>query len=214
MIGVYMANFDSPIGKKQFANNQMREFNIPDESTNKKTQQTSVYDQVDYNYIQPPDYYNTAEIEGDIRRAKADKKDGIQRLTDAAKRRIEMLVGLTRSTKSIDIEGTVFLLKTLRSKEMSDALLAASNFDHTVESPFEIRKQLLARSICQVAGVDIEQFLNSSDIEDKCEFINLMDEAVLQRLYSEYILLNKDAKARFSIKTPDEGKEVVEDLKK
>ena len=44
-----------------------------------------------------------------------------------------------------------------------------------VQSPFEIRKQLLARSITQVAGMDFDQFVGSAELDDKLAAIEVFD---------------------------------------
>ena len=229
-----MASFDSPIGKKKFGGPQMREIDVPDESgyspgppmeNGEPVVRRRPAPQINPDQIRdfqarmqreemPVYEQDPAEVERQIRQAREDRKAGRERLDAGAKRRIEMLVGMVRGTRHVDIEGNVFVLKTLRSKEMSDALMAASEFDGTVRSPFEIRKQLLARSISQVAGVDIEQFIGSFDIDAKCEFIDLMDESLLNRLYEEYLSLVRESKAKYAVKTEAEVKEVLEDLKK
>jgi hypothetical protein len=97
---------------------------------------------------------------------------------------------------------------------MRDALMEASRFDGTIQSPFEIRRQLLARSITEIAGVSTEQFIGSADVEDKCAFVDELDESLLNRLYDEYLSLVKEAKDKYAVKTEEDVKEVIEDLKK
>ena len=146
--------------------------------------------------------------------AKKAQREGKQRLSDGARRRIEILIGMVRLTRDIDIEGNVFKLQTLKSKEMRDALVATSEFDGTIQLVFETRKQLLARSLVMIAGVETAQFLNSEDMQDRLDFIEEMDHSLLLRLYSEYISLSKEAQDKYALKTPEEVKEVLEDLKK
>jgi hypothetical protein len=139
---------------------------------------------------------------------------GKERLGDGAKKRIEMLIGMTRHTHSAEIDGNIYNFQTLKSKEMRDALTAAAEFDGSVQSPFEIRKQLLARSLTQVAGVAIEQFIGDDSLDAKLLFIDELDDTLLNRLYDEYLILAREAKEKYSIKTSEEAKEVIEDLKK
>lgn len=162
----------------------------------------------------PTETENLYETERVIKEARVAKLHGKSRLGEGARRRVEMLCGLTRSTRTADIDGTTFSLRTLKNKEMREALLIASQFDGTVESPFEIRKQLLARSLYEVAGTDITLFLGDSSLESIYEFLDEMDENLLTRLYSEYLLLADEATKKFSIKSEVDAKEVVEDLKK
>jgi hypothetical protein len=162
----------------------------------------------------PPDMDNFYEAERTIKEARVAKLTGKSRLNEGAKRRIEMLCGMTRSTRTADLDGTLFSLRTLKNKEMREALLLAAQFDGTIESPFEIRKQLLARSLYEVAGTDITLFLGDPSLEAVCEFLDEADETLLTRLYSEYLLLTDEATKKFAIKSEADVKEVVEDLKK
>lgn len=229
-----MSSFDSPLGKKKFGGSQMREIDVPDETgysegppmeNGEPVVRRRPIPQVNVDQIRdfqakmqreemPVYEQDPAEVERQIRQSRADKKSGKERLDAGAKRRIEMLVGMTRATRSVELEGNIFVLKTLRSKEMREALMAASEYDRTIQSPFEIRKQLLARSITQVAGVEIEQFIGSNDLESKCDFIDLMDELLLNRLYNEYLTLVREAGEKYAVKNEDDVKEIVSDLKK
>lgn len=228
-----MASFDSPLGKKKFSGPQMKKFDVPDEGDNFQSQLDSnepvvrkrAASQINFDQIREfqakmqreemPIYErDPSDIEREIRQAKEDRRVGRERLSDGAKRRIEMLIGMTRSHREVDIDGNVFVLQSLKSKEMRDALMAASEFDGTVQSPFEIRKQLLARSISHIAGVEISAFLGSYDLDVRFTFIDELDESLLNRLYDEYLILSKEAREKFAIKTQEDAQEVMSDLKK
>lgn len=142
------------------------------------------------------------------------KREGKERLSDGARRRIEMLIGMTRLTKDVEIEGQMYKIQTLSSRELRDAITATAEFDGSVEFIFETRKQVMARALTVVAGVDIAQFLNSYDLQDRLDFIELMDHALLLRLYTEYSTLSQEAQSKYALKTEVEVKEVLEDLKK
>ena len=157
---------------------------------------------------------NVSVAEHEFREMREMQRSGKTRLNEGAKRRIEMLLGMTRSTRTVDIEGHTYALQTIKSKDMRDAILEASKFDNTVESPFEIRRQLLSRSLTIIAGVEIEQFVGSRDLESKIAMIDELSEHLLNRLYREYITMNEEAKEKYSIKSEADAKEVLEDLKK
>ena len=121
---------------------------------------------------------------------------------------------MTRVTREVEIDGQTYKLQTLTSQELRDAVVATAEFDGSVQFIFENRKQLLARSVTVVAGVPIDQFLNSPELEARLEFIELIDHALLHRLYSEYVSIVQEAQAKYSPKTEEQVKEVIEDLKK
>jgi hypothetical protein len=224
-----MPKFESPIGSKQFQGQPMREINVPDESGYDQPQrpvrhtqeQVPQFDPAAMREFQasmqgpgPMPVREMTEIEKDILAAKKAKREGKERLSDGARRRIEMLLGMTRLTKDVEIAGQMYKLQTLTSQELRDSTVATSEFDGSVQLIFENRKQLLARAITVVAGVPIDQFLNSNDLDIRLEFIEMMDHALLHRLFSEYTDLLREAQDKYSPKTEAQVKEVVEDLKK
>lgn len=222
-----MPQFKSPLGDKSIPGQPMREFDVPDESDSgmspvmrhRRPAPHGPQPPVDIGaamayqqQMEPQD--DTADVERQIREARDMKKRGVERLNDGAKRRIEMLVGMTRSTREVNLEDRLYTLQTLRSREMREAMMAASEFDSTVQSPFEIRRQLLARSVSSIAGVDVAQFVGSNSLDAKLELIDDLDEPLLNRLYDEYLILVREARERYAIKSEADVKEVAEDLKK
>jgi hypothetical protein len=238
-----MPSIKSDLTNKKISGGTMRQFEVPDDSEY-DTEQGPDIDElnrrmaerglppVDENTIkqmyalqqggseksvrqkQPQPLDGLYEKEHQIREARIAKMTGKVRLNEGAKRRIEMLCGLTRSTRTVDLDGQIFSLRTLKNKEMRGALLAASQFDGTVESPFEIRKQLLARSLYEIAGTEATLFLGDPSLEAMLEFIDDIDETLLTRLYTEYLRLVDDASKKFSIKNNSDVQEVVEEIKK
>jgi hypothetical protein len=220
-----MPKFESPLGSKSFSAQPLKEFDVPDESGYSepsnpipvpKQRTVAVPNEDDLRSFQSrmeEQEESPAEVERQIKQSKL-ARHGKERLNDGARRRIEMLVGMTRSSREVAIGENTFVLQTLKSKEMREAMMVASEFDGTIQSPFEIRRQLLGRSIKQVAGVDIEQFVGSSALEARFTFVDEQDDTLLNRLYEEYLILVREAKDKFAIKTEAEAKEVIEDLKK
>jgi hypothetical protein len=97
---------------------------------------------------------------------------------------------------------------------MRAAILSAAAYGGSVQEPFEIRRQLLAHSLTFVAGLDIVQFVGTNDFEAKLELIDSLDEALLNRLYDEYLVMVKEAREKYTIKDEADAKEIVEELKK
>lgn len=212
-----MPTFNSSITNKKIPNAPLREYDVPDESDGHKHEEIEENAKKLAEFQEKIKRQQQQEREEEIIRQmqleKESKQKGVQRLSEGAVRRIEILIGMTRTIHTVEIEGNIYSFRSLRSKEMRDAILAASDFNG-IQSTFEIRRQLLARSMLQVAGVDIDQFIGSSDLESKLAFIDEMDDALLTRLYDEYVKLAKEASNKYSVKTEEQVKEVVEDLKK
>lgn len=161
-----------------------------------------------------PQVEDFAAFEKKVSEARKAKVSGKEKLTQSSKQRIEILCEMSRGHREVNIDGNVFILRTLRGKEQRSAILDASAFDGTLESPFEVRKQLLARSIIEIAGTEVELFLGDSLFEAKLEFIEELDEAVLIKLFNEYQILVRETRDKYAIKSEADAKEVVDDLKK
>ncbi len=227
-----MPKFDSPLGSKQVHNPQQREITIPDESGFRAPSPPSVRPQrpqgppvFDENALRefnarmmpaqppPPMMREESALEREILEAKRAKREGRERLSDGARRRIEMLIGMTRLTRDVDIGGNLYRVRTLTSKELREALVATGRYEG-VEFIFESRKQVLARCLTIVAGVEIDQFIGSPYLEDRLDFVEDMDHALLIRLFNEYNLLANEAQEKYAPKNEAEVREVLEDLKK
>lgn len=224
-----MAQFESSLGNKKLTNTQMRELDIPDgnyinqENIVNPVVRRKMINEESMRNLQEELQHNASfsknisEIEKEFKEAREIRKakiSGKERLNDGAKRRLEILLNMTRTTHTVDLEGNIFILQTIPSKSMREAIVKASEYDGTVQAPFEIRRQLLARSITQIAGVDFDQFVGSDLLDDRLLFIDEIDEPLLNKLYNEYLIMSEKAKNKYSIKNESDAKEVLEDLKK
>jgi hypothetical protein len=195
---------NSPLGSRKISDSQLKEFQVPDESGASIGGMSQEQD----------DIRASLEYEKEYRMAKEIRRTGRERLNEGARRRIEMLIGMTRTTHAVKIGENEYVFQSLQAKEMRAALIAAAEFDGTIQSPFEIRKQLLARSLTHIAGIEIEQFLGTDQFNDRLLFIEELDEALLNRLYAEYLKMAEEARDKFALKSDEDAKEVIDNLKK
>lgn len=229
-----MASYDSPIGGKRLPSQQLREFDIPDGDDQGPPPSHVVHNakqRLGGHTPQMPDLsaalafserlspeeddrQQLADMEMQMKAAREAKRTGKTRLNEGARRRIEMLVGMTRTTREFEVGGNVFALQTLNSKEMRAAIMEASNFDGTVQSPFEIRRQLLARSLTTIAGLETNQFVGSDQLEARLEMIDSLDESMLNRLYDEYLAMLTESREKYMVKNEGDASELIDDLKK
>ena len=155
------------------------------------------------------------DIEKDFSDARKFKANpGKTRLSENAKRRIEMLSGLKRNTRTCLIGEYEYVLQTLKNIELREAILAAAAFDGTIELPFETRKQLVARALTHVAGSEVGLFLGDDSLEAKLDFLEELEERITSKLYDEYLLLVAEVTAKYSVKDEADAKEIADDLKK
>jgi hypothetical protein len=130
-----------------------------------------------------------------------------------AKTRIELLTGIGRLTKEVTVANTVFSIRTLKHGELRDALISAAG-TNGVGVAFEARKQQLARSIFLIDGYDMRQVLGTDDMETRLSMIEELDETLVTVLFKAYADLAQEASDKFTIKTPEQAKELADDLKK
>ncbi len=236
-----MVEFKSDLTNKEMSTSQLRQFDVPDESEPSLDQEEidAINDRMASRGLPPvndeilramsehkankqgsqrsrqaPNFKELSEIERSAKEARIARSTGRSKINSSAKHRIELLCEMSRITRDVIIDGNSFVLKNLKSKEMREALVKASEFDGTVHSPFEIRRQLLSRALFQVAETDIELFLGDDSLDAKLEFLDELDEPVINKLYSEYLVLSKLASDKYAIKTDEDAKEIVDDLKK
>lgn len=222
-----MSGFESPLGSKKFTVPNLKEIEIPDESgfhqedsVNPLFRRRASLPALNEQSIQQlqskitASEQDPAEIEKEFKEARRAKLTGQERLNEGAKKRLEMLLNMTRTTHSIDIEGNPFVFQTIPSKSMREAIMSISAYDGTVEFSFEVRRQFLSRSLTHIAGVEFEQFVGSHSLEAKLSFIDALDEPLLNRLYDEYLAMGENARKKYAIKNEQDVKDIVEDLKK
>lgn len=216
-----MPTYDSSLGETKFTGKALKEIDVPDETGYTQTTTKQYGEAIDETAIrnfqsmmQDSVGDDAAEVERQMKAAREAKLSGKVRLNEGPKRRIEMLIGMTRSHHTAEVEGQTYSFQTLKSKEMREVMSEASQFDGTIQYIFEIRRQLLARSLTKVVGTDIEQFVGSNQLQPRLDLVDDMDDALLNRLYDEYLKMVNSTKSRFLAKTDDDAKEIVEDLKK
>lgn len=153
-------------------------------------------------------------IENQISEARRLKATGKERLSDSARKRVELLCGMFSETRTVDVDGKIFVLRTLEGDEIKKCLIAASEHVGTVALPFEHRKQYLAYSLTQVAGTEIELFLGDNSLEARLEFVSLLPEVLLGVLFTEYLTLVEETNRKYAVNSDAAAKEVAADIKK
>ena len=208
-----MPTFKSDISNRSFQTQPMREFEVPDGSALLPTQTQSFTTAI------PTDLYGTpvsnlADIEREVAEAKRAKMTGKEKLGDTARKRIEILTGLGRLEREVEIEGVKFGLHSLKGRELREIFSAIAPYDGTVELSFELRKQTLARALHRVFDTDLDLYLGNNTLEARLEIVEEMDEAVLSRLQAEYQLMVDEINQKYAIKTSEDAKTLADDLKK
>lgn len=210
-----MVEIKSKLGtqQKESAQTPLRTFTVNDPTQEEGSQEEfSTTDEEIVNLkIQQQD-----ELEKRIKELHKQKLHSSSTISPGGKRRIEMLTGIGRATKDVEIDGHVFTLRTLKSQELREVVTAAKNASDNFESTFEARTHTLARAIFKIDGEDIGLVLGDNSIESKLIMIQELDETIINVLQKNYSLLVDENNKKYGLTndTPAVVKEVVEDLKK
>lgn len=211
-----MPTINSPITNKNYQQSGgMREFVIPD-IEDEMDQHAHYHEE---HMHQPPQMQaqsypmqQNIPLQSAMQNRKNIEKNN--KISDAGRKRIEILCGMISLNKEVDVEGNSFVLRSLKSKESRDCLVSALKYDGTIEFTFELRKQILARSIVSISGIDLPDFIGNYDFDARLQFIDELDDVIIDKLYSQYLILNKEIKDKYGLSGQDSAKEVVEDIKK
>jgi len=158
--------------------------------------------------------------------AHQDKVAHMNRPTVDARRRIEFLTGIGRSTKRVEVDtddGKVaFVMRTLKASE--SAMLAHYTGEvikaGQVDGIYAIRVRTLAfvlhaideqplDSMIGVQGLSPEEVLYNREV-----FLEEFDDGLVTYLYGEYSKLVHEHLEKFGIKTEADAKEVAQEVKK
>lgn len=114
------------------------------------------------------------------------KKNELQKsqkfISPEAKARLEALIGIGRLTAEVKIDEYTFKLQTLKSSEHR----AISNLLQEPVNGFEQRLQVLSRSLLSINDYSIKDVLGEISVY---EFLEEMQESVVNKLFSEYLKL-------------------------
>lgn len=157
----------------------------------------------------------TLLVEEQVAKLKQQKKTYQNaKLSNFSRKRLDILIGMSKLSREFDIDGTVFELQSLSSGELRQVYIEAAKYDNTVQFPYELRRQILAKSLVKVAGLDIHDFMNDYEYKSKLLLIDSLGESFVSRLFNEYNILSEEVNTKYAIKTEEQMKEVLEDLKK
>lgn len=198
-----MSSFYNKSSKQQPA---LREFNVGEPDDNLPQERPSfVHD--------APRQLTPAEREELARRR--DVEQGKEyRIDSHARQRLEILSNIGRLTKSVEIDGINFELRTLKSREHREAAMVILNSKNDIDAAYESRRQHLARAIYMIDGQDIDLALGGKDFNLKLDLIDQMEDTVVGKLNDAFNALKDEVNQKYRMETEEQVKEVLEDIKK
>jgi predicted flavoprotein YhiN len=177
--------------------------------TFQKPREYTVDDQM-FQKLQEPSVEEQEQI---FKEARIAKQRG-ERLNDGAKRRVEILLEMFRSTRTVMIKGQEVVLQSLKAKEIKEATKKSFAKTYELEASLEVRSQVLARSIVSIGGVPFEELIQSNDVDQKVLFLDEMDDLFVTKLWVELQEMNESVKVEYGLAKANVIEEVVADIKK
>ncbi|HVI39751.1 MAG TPA: hypothetical protein VM577_03750 [Anaerovoracaceae bacterium] len=208
-----MSEIESPLGKKTYGGPARRVLAVSDESEDFDTKPLPP-SMMPQTAQQPREVKLTPEQFNEMQARRNEARMAQKKPTSEAKVRIELLTGIGRLTKDVVIGGYTFSLQSLKSKEMREVIKNVSAFEVPSESMYEMRCQILARSIVRIDDQPVGMVLGSDSLDAIAVFIDESEESTVNKLFSAYNEMVKSIEETVSVKTPEDAKEVAEAIKK
>ena len=245
-----MGEINSPLGKTEFKA-RSRHFTVPDESGDQTVQQpipaqpaqqpqqtqTKEYSFSSTEAVAPPtpqgsQQYASEKVSWEEAQNRRQRwiESQQQRAANQAtpKSRIEMLVGIGRSTIDVpvqDANGTsVFTISTLKTKERKHVSRARDNMFRlkTQESVMEVKTITLAYAISAIDGIPLDSLINSElqrvGEEDRFymreAFADELDDNVTNLLFENFENMDRENQEKYSVRSEEDVKEVAEAMSK
>jgi hypothetical protein len=178
--------------------------------------------QMNYPQPGPSAYYGGRQVPAqnpsyqDIERMHQEARSFVDKVSPEAKRRIEVLSGLGRISDDVEVDGVKFTFQSIKTNERRDVYKALfSGEDETKLSlSYKNRVQILARALTHIDEQPADLMLGSESIEAKLYLFGELDDHVTDYLYKWYRKnIEEIGEGKYSL-TPDEVKEIGEELKK
>lgn len=197
MQGEYIKmEISSPLGNKTIDAPEMKRFAVPDET---ETHQMGVEE---------------------VMAMRRQKMAEMSSVGDAARKRIEILVGIGRAVKTVSVGETTYSMRTLKGKEMKYLAQKTSEAakSNVISSIYDGRSLALSMAIYAIDGIDVDIVLDCVGLPERLAarmaFYDDMDDALLSHLYSHWEILIKENNDKYAIKNDEDAKEVLASVKK
>jgi len=138
------------------------------------------------------------------------KKDDIP---EYARSSLEILTGIGRANLEETIDGHVFSLRSLKSREQKELFTNGSKIKDTLEQSYYIKYATLAWSLYKIDGKDLEDVIQSNQFEDKMALMAEFAEEVIDHLYNKYSQITKSNMDRLGLIGKND-KEISDNVKK
>ena len=159
----------------------------------------------------------------DLKQMRSEALNAKNKIGMDSKKRLEILLGIGRAQEDVDVDGVVFSIQTLKDNEIEDLTRLPKLFQEepgkfkessAIEFLFYLRRYTLALSIYAIDGVSFDEALGCNCFDDRLQVLSDLDSNLTSYLFNRYELLKNKTSEKYSVKSSDDVKGVIEDLKK
>lgn len=153
-----------------------------------------------------------------------------RKVLNDARRRIELITGIGRKTRDVQVEGSTFTLRTLKTFEQNCLAQVAEKGERITlqsgavtfkpTSMYNIKVEALGHSIFLIDGQNIDVILGTvnedyeTQVETRKDLIREMDNSLIDYLFVNYETLNKETTDGYMPKNTKEVEEAVDTIRK
>jgi len=186
---------ESSLGKVSFNRHQTPKILTVEDSTDESFEYT---DQMQYSEKQ--DSQARLDRLQELETLRTESRQLRKQAPVAAKNRLDILLGIARSARDVEVDGIVFSIRSLKAKEIQQITekLVEINTNNETVNRLEMRRHMIAYSLYAIDGQDIDLVIGSNSIEDRVDFVSELDESLLQHLANVYWEMKADNDKRFS----------------
>lgn len=212
-----MSEINSPLGRLKMASpaqSRPAMLNVTDESGFTPPPQT--FEATGNPYATGPAFEDEMSEEDmeQLAQVRREQRANAAKITAVARERLEILTGLNRLRSTITVEGVTFSLRSLKSVEMREIMIAAAAAKSAQERYFATRDAVLAKSIFAIDGQDVKMVLGSGQPAAVFSLIASMEHSVVERIFEHYEEMIRNNRNKIQVVSKEDGQQVAEDLKK
>lgn len=149
-----------------------------------------------------------------IAQERKSRRESQERVSRSAINRLEILAGIARGTKDIEIGGVTFGLRTLKAREQKDLVMRATNSSNGFDEMFTVRIYTLAYGVYQIDGRDACEVLGTYKIDELAKIYEDFEESLVSKLHEEHTNMVKEHNSLVFKDLGQNSKEIVETIKK
>ena len=163
----------------------------------------------------------TEEERAEFMRRRQEVQAQQSKVSPTTRQRMEYLTGIGRIRDNFVFQDeagkeVTFQLQSLKNQDLIEIHDIMVQLGEVTNAKFNmlLRNQLLARSLWAIDGILLEEIIGSNEFQSKLDLIASLDENLVEYMHKFYEEKISKVGQKYTPQTPEEVKELDEDLKK